>query len=295
MPVVRTEVAELEYLDQGPPDGDVVVLVHGFPDDATTWDDVVDHLPDRLRVIRPNLRGVGRSQVFAADEEAGGAQVAALARDLLDLADALALQRFFLVGHDWGARTAHAATVLEPDRVSGLVTLSTAYGAMTHLTPPEQFREAEKAWYRYWMCTEVGAATFSANVEAFVRSCWRDWSPSFQLSPEASRTLFSQFDNPVYADLVIHYYRHGPGEAPGRPRYAADQERLDQWPAVTVPSTFLVGLDDGCEIPEASRGNARFYSAGYERLELPGVGHFIQRERPDTVAGVITAAIGRAG
>ena len=119
MPLIDTPVAELEYAEDGDPAGTPVVLVHGFPDIPATWEQVVPRLPPGLRIIRPYLRGYGGSRVRAeAWDEAGGAQVAALATDLLDLLDALSLDRVVLAGHDWGARTAHAATVLAPERIS---------------------------------------------------------------------------------------------------------------------------------------------------------------------------------
>jgi pimeloyl-ACP methyl ester carboxylesterase len=289
VPTVRTETTRIEYLQDGPADGTPVVLQHGFPDDPHTWDTVVDLLPPGVLAIRPYLRGHGDSRVTAPDDVAGGAQVAALARDLLDLADHLELERFLLVGHDWGARTAHATAVLAPQRLTGLVTLSTAYGEMSHLTAEQRIAEARAAWYRWWLCTDVGAEGFRADVPAFVRQAWNDWSPGLRLTEQQQRDLVAAFDNDQFADFVVHYYRHGSGAEVGRARYAEDQATLDEWPAIEVPATFLYGLDDGCEVPEASRGNDRFYAAGYERVELPGVGHFIAREAPMAVADAITA------
>ena len=84
MPLIDTPVAELEYLEDGDPAGTPVVLVHGFPDIPATWEQVVPRLPPGLRIIRPYLRGYGGSRVRPeAWDEAGGAQVAALATDCL--------------------------------------------------------------------------------------------------------------------------------------------------------------------------------------------------------------------
>lgn len=292
VPTVRTETTRIEYLIDGPADGVPVVLQHGFPDDPHTWDTVVDLLPPGVLAIRPYLRGHGGSRVTAPDDVAGGAQVAALAHDLLDLADALELSRFLLVGHDWGARTAHATAVLAPERLTGLITLSTAYGEMSHLTPAQRIAEAQAAWYRWWLCTDVGAEAFRADVVAFVQQAWSDWSPGLTLSDAQRQGMVAAFDNDQFADFVVHYYRHGSGAEAGRARYADDQAKLDEWPAIEVPATFLYGLDDGCEIPQASRGNDRFYAAAYDRVELSGVGHFISREAPLAVADVIARHLG---
>ena len=86
---IRTDTTLIGYLDEGPRDAPPVVLLHGFPDNPASWDEVVAALPSDTRIIRPFLRGCGPTLVLDADT-AGGAQVAALARDVLDLADALA-------------------------------------------------------------------------------------------------------------------------------------------------------------------------------------------------------------
>jgi pimeloyl-ACP methyl ester carboxylesterase len=101
-------------------------LLHGFPDSLRTWDRVIDALKsEHLRFLVPHLRGFGGSRVDDPDALSG--QTAALAQDVLDFADAFGLDRFMLVGHDWGARTAYSVAVLAPQRLLGLVTLSTPY------------------------------------------------------------------------------------------------------------------------------------------------------------------------
>jgi pimeloyl-ACP methyl ester carboxylesterase len=293
MPLIDTPVAEIEYLEDGDPGGRPVVLLHGFPDVPATWDAVIGLLPPDLRIVRPYLRGYGRTQVRSDEwNQAGGGQVAALATDVIDLLDALGLDQVLLAGHDWGARTAHAVAVLAPERVDGLVTIATAYGPMRHLNAAERFTEAERAWYRYWLCTDVGAETFTLHPAAFIRRCWADWSPSLYLPEDEMRPVLRGADNPRFAETVVHYYRHGTGAAPGRPRYAAAQARLDTWPRIDVPVSFLFGMDDGCEIAAASRGNADMFTRAYDRSELPGTGHFVPRERPAAVAAALAQRLG---
>ncbi|WP_166404621.1 alpha/beta fold hydrolase [Labedella endophytica] len=282
---MRTPHAELEYLDEGPTDGRPVVLVHGFPDEPSTWDGVVAALPEGLRVIRPTLRGVGRSRVI--DPLARSGQVAALATDLLDLIRALEVGPVVLVGHDWGARAAHAAASISPALVDRLVTISTAYGPGSDLTPRERLHDASVAWYRYWLCTSAGADAFRANPQALVRWAWDDWSPRLELpSAEMSRIL-TAVDTPQFADTVVHYYRHGAGEAAGSSVYAQTQALLDTWPTIDVPTTFLIGTEDGCETLPPARTNASLFSAGRRLIELDGLGHFIPREAPSAVAEAI--------
>ncbi|MFG6475878.1 alpha/beta fold hydrolase [Microbacterium sp. P06] len=285
MPIIRTAHTELEYFDDGPADGRPVVMAHGFPDEPSTWDDVVDLLPEGVRVIRPYLRGVGNSRV--TDPAAMSAQVAALATDLVDLMSALELGPAVLVGHDWGARAAHGAAVVAPQTLTGLVTLSTAYGAGADLTATEALDDAAVAWYRYWLCTATGAEAFRRDPAALVRWAWRHWSPELQLSEREMAVILDAVDTEQFADNVVHYYRHGTGEAPGSAVYAETQATLDEWPAITVPTTFLIGTADGCETLPLARRNASLFSAGRDLIELEGIGHFIPREAPTFVAEAI--------
>ena len=285
MPFRTTRYTEVEYLDEGPSTGPPVVLVHGFPDVPATWDRVVSLLPPGLRVIRPFLRGVGGSRVTGLAARSG--QVAALATDLLDLVDALELESFVLVGHDWGARTAHALAVLAPGRVTGLVTLATAYGPSSLLTEQDVLDEVAAAWYRYWLCTETGNAAFRNDPTALVRWAWTHWSPSLELSGDELAEILQAIDTEDFADHVVHYYRHGAGEAPGSPVYRDAQAVLDGWPAINAPTTFLIGTEDGCETLSLARANAQYFTSGRELIELDGVGHFIPRERPQVVADAI--------
>jgi pimeloyl-ACP methyl ester carboxylesterase len=285
MPQHRTRFSDIDLLDEGPASGTPVVLVHGFPDVPGTWDEVVAALPAGVRVIRPTLRGVGGSRV--TDPRARSGQVAALATDLLDLITGLDLDGVVLVGHDWGARAAHAVAALAPERVRGLVTMATAYGPSSLLSGHDALAEAKAAWYRYWLCTAVGEAGFRRDPAAFVRWAWEDWSPSYALLDGALDRILAAVDTDDFADHVVHYYRHGAGEAAGADVYAETQELLDRWPAIAVPATFLIGTADGCETPALARANASLFTAGRELVELDGVGHFVPRESPQAVADAI--------
>lgn len=290
MPILRTSHAEIEYLDEGPADGRPVVLAHGFPDEPSTWDGVIPLLPEGLRIVRPYLRGVGGSRV--TNPAAVSGQVAALAADLLELIGALQLPPAVLVGHDWGARAAHAAAALGPESFSGLVTISTAYGPGTGLTAAETLDDAAVAWYRYWLCTAAGADAFRRDPAALVRWAWTHWSPGLTVPAVAMDAILRAVDTEQFVETVVHYYRHGTGEATSAPVYAQTQAVLDEWPLISVPTTFLIGTGDGCETLPLARGNARWFSAGRELVELDGVGHFIPREDPSAVAAAVRRHLG---
>ena len=108
---------EIAYTDTGPRNGPAVLLLHGWPDDASTWEAIVPVLTGAgLRVIVPTLRGFGESRFRRADIPRTG-DSAILALDAIALMDGLGITRFQVAGHDWGSNIAEALAVGPGDRV----------------------------------------------------------------------------------------------------------------------------------------------------------------------------------
>src|SRR4029077_3897887 len=172
MPTVETQFIDIEYEQHGREDAQTIILLHGFPDSLRSWDRVVALLQsENLRFIIPNLRGYGATRVKRPN--AMSCQTAALAQDLLDFADSLAIDKFLLVGHDWGARTAYSVAVLAPQRLAQLVALSTPYLMFQgKRESPEQIRAY---WYQWYFNTERGRAAFESDPWPFYEYIWRTW------------------------------------------------------------------------------------------------------------------------
>ena len=111
---VQTDVLEIAYEESGPANGVAALLMHVFPYDPRTYDEMLPRLVDAgCRVIVPYLRGYGATHFLASDTPRSGQQ-AALGNDLKELMDALALERVVVAGYDWGGRAACIVTALWP-------------------------------------------------------------------------------------------------------------------------------------------------------------------------------------
>jgi len=116
--MAQTAVLDIAYEETGSPQGFPVILLHGFPDDARAYDDVVGPLAAQgYRAIVPYLRGYGPTR-FRDAKAPRMAEQAAIGQDVIDLADALKIPRFAVAGYDWGGRAACIAAALHPDRGS---------------------------------------------------------------------------------------------------------------------------------------------------------------------------------
>jgi pimeloyl-ACP methyl ester carboxylesterase len=285
MKTVRSRVLEIAYLESGIANDPAIILLHGFPDDPHTWDGAVQRLSgESLRILRPWLRAFGGTSVL--EKAARSGQVGALAQDVLDFADALGVERFVLVGQDWGSRAAQGVALLASQRVRGLLLLATAYGR-GEVSAEVELAQQQAFWYQWLFQTPHGRALFAADPVRFCEYLWRVWSPEWKFQAEEFASVTESFTNSQFAETVLHYYAHRWKSASGSPQYARQQEVVDSGEPIPVPTIFACGAADACNLPAYSRGNEGFFTATYTRLEIPGVGHFVQRERPEIVAELV--------
>ena len=172
---VTTPVLRIAYERGGPADGASVILLHGWPDDVRTFDEVVPALQAAgFQTVVPWLRGFGPTSFLSADTMRSGEMVA-MAQDAIDLANALKLQTFAVIGHDWGARIAYILAAVFPERATHICALSVGWQPGELPTPA--LEQARKYWYQWFMATDRGAETVKAQRKAFARIQWETWAP----------------------------------------------------------------------------------------------------------------------
>jgi len=283
---VETSLLRVGYEAAGPDGGFPVILAHGWPDDARTWDAVLPALHAAgFRTYALWLRGYGPTRFLREDTFRGG-QLVALGQDLVDFASALGLGRHALVGHDWGSRAAYIASSLNQAQVAACVAVSTGYGTNS----PKQtisYRQTQNYWYHWLMATARGERTLREDRRGFTRHIWNEWFVAYKPdTAEFERTAVS-FDNPDWADITLHSYRVRWGNAAGDPRYAELDARFDPAPKQRVPTLTLHGSLDPVNSPQMSEGKEAYFTGPYERRLIEGAGHFPQRERATETAAQI--------
>ena len=280
--VAVTRDLHVAYYEGGPPDGEPVLLVHGFPDDARTWDAVAADLAAAgYRTIVPFVRGFGQTRFVPGVVRTG--EIAALARDVLALADSLEIERFHYVGHDWGARAGYGAAALAPRRVRSLTALGVAYGANAG-NLPLPIDQTRAYWYQWYFATSRGEAELETNRYAFCRALWESWAPGWRFTGAEYDATAASFRNPDFVAVAISSYRQRWGFAGGAPAYRKERAVLSAWPRLSVPTLVLMGRDDGATLPSSADGKEVLFEGPYRLEIVPDSGHFIQRERPELVA-----------
>jgi pimeloyl-ACP methyl ester carboxylesterase len=292
MKTVRTPVLEIAYLESGPVDGRVVILLHGWPSDVHDYDEVAPPLAEAgFRVLVPWLRGFGPTRFLDPATPRSGQQ-AALGADVRDFMDALSIPSALLVGYDWGGRAACVAAAVWPKRADALVAI-TGYGIqnIAAAARPGAAEQEYRHWYQWYFHTDRGRAGLTENRAEITRLLWRLWSPKWIFDDTTLRATVSSFSNPDFVDITIQSYRHRYGNAPGDPAYDDLEATLATQPPITVPTIVLHGEADGVGPPAGSIPRDHLFTGVMERRLVSRAGHFLSRENPaDVVAAVVQLA-----
>jgi pimeloyl-ACP methyl ester carboxylesterase len=276
------------YVEAGPANGPVVVLLHGWPYDLHSFVDVIPVLVSAgYRVIAPALRGYGTTR-FLSNTTLRNGQQSALARDVVDLLDALHIPQATLAGFDWGARTANIVAALWPDRcrahvsVSGYLIGNQAAGRMP-LPPKAELQW----WYQYYFATERGKSGYEQYRRDFAKLIWQLASPRWSFDDVTFERSAAAFDNPDHVSIVIHNYRWRLGVAEGEPQYDELEKQLATAPVISVPTITLEGDANGAPHPEPSTYAKKFSGPYAHRTITGGVGHNLPQEAPQAFARAI--------
>lgn len=266
---VRLPSHTVRVLEWGPPDGPMLLALHGFPDTALTWRRVAPLLGEAgWRVSAPYLRGYAPSGIPAD----GDYSVRALAGDAVALHRVLGGDaRAVLLGHDWGAITTNAVAADPASPFARHVSLAVPPLTAMRGWDPGLLRQPLHSWYiAYNQVPGLAERHFGWLSERL----WRSWSPAYDASEDIAH-LRSSVPDRAHAKAVVSYYRAllGPGVRPA----LADPVR---------PLLVLHGGDDRCLEP----GLARLAGA----TVVPGAGHFLQLEQPAAVAEAVLGFTGPA-
>ncbi len=248
--------ASLYFEDTGA--GVPIVLLHGFSMDLRMWDDQVEALGRRHRVIRYDLRGFGRSTPGTAPYRH--------ADDLIAVLDHLAIDRAFLVGLSLGGGAVVNAAVAYPDRVRGIVAVDPSLGGFT-------WSAAQTLAMK-----DIQARASDTGVEA-ARARW--------LSLPIFRTLAS---NPpaearfrsIVADYSGWHWRNADRGLPFTPPAI---ERLHE---ISAPALVVVGELDSADFQRIASTLERAIPRA-RKVVLPGVGHMANMEAPERFNAEVTA------
>ena len=269
---VHTAELEVTYFEQG--EGPLLIALHGFPDTPHTFRHQLGPLAKAgYRVVAPFLRGYPPTSI----PHEGDYSALRIARDVLDLMDALGERSATLVAHDWGAIAAYTASVLAPERVERLVTMAVPH--QKAVQDRVSLRQLRRSWYVFFFqLGRIADVIVRLDDLAFIDHLWRHFSPTWDFSTHDIEPTKATLREPGALEAALGYYR-----AAFKPSAFSSEVRKVLLAPITVPTLVLSGSEDGAMGPEMFEGGESYFAAEYRHERVVGAGHFLQLERPERV------------
>ena len=269
----------------GPADAEAIVFLHGFPESHRTWRAIVSDLASDFRVIAPDQRGFGESD---RPDGVESYRTDRILEDLIALADSLGLDRFTLVGHDWGGAVAWLAALRRPDRIARLVIVNAPHPLVFQKSLIDD--PAQRAASQYMNAfrdpaMEQGIAAM--GLETFFAKSFSAHVDLAAIPAEEKEAYLRNWSRPGALTAMLNWYRASEilvprvGEAAEAPAWTRSP-----FPRLSVPTLVVWGLKDKALLPVQLDG----LHALIDDLRLVAVadaGHFVPWEQPEPVIAAI--------
>ena len=262
----------------GPPGGEPVLLLHGFPETRHMWRAQLEALGAAgYRAVAPDQLGYARDARPPRTEDYATDRLVA---DAVGIMDALGHGRFHLVGHDWGGQIAWLIAASKPERLISLSVLSRPH--------PAAFARA--------MREDTAQSARSGHHRAFREADAVQRMRDAELKP-LRKAMIDQGVPPADADVHVRQLLE-PGAIEGAMNwYRASGLQAAETPPVRVPTLYVWGDADATVGRMAAELTRAYVDAPYRFEEIPGAGHFVVDQEPARVAALLLAhmAENRAG
>ena len=288
---INAGLLNVGYAEDGPVDGPVVILLHGWPYDIHSFVDrgavACKGRPPRDRSSLARLRHHALPLQRDDAERRTGCTCRRHYRADGCTQDRQGRGRRLRLG----ARTANIMAALWPERLKAMVSVSgyligSQEAGKTPLPPKAELQW----WYQYYFATERGRAGYAKNTHDFAKLIWQLASPKWNFDDATFNRSAASLDNPDHVDISIHNYRWRLGLAEGEAKYAELEKRLAEMPAIMVPTITIEGDANGAPHPDPA-SYAKKFSGKYLHLTFSGgIGHNPPQEAPQQFAEAVLEA-----
>ena len=281
--MVQANGLRFRAMVDGPADGEMFILLHGFPEGAESWTKQVDALAKAGHLaVAPDLRGYGLSD---APEGVENYAIDHLVEDVAGIIKAFGRAEAHVAGHDWGAIVAWFFASRHPEMTRTLSALSVPHPAALAEASRVDEDQRDRSRYVALFLQEGKAEQVLADDDH------RRLRAMFALGPNPDavpRTVVEHFirslSRPGRLTSALSYYRANLGAGGGA--WAALTHELK----ITVSTLLLWGDQDPALGRRAVEATAGQVEGPYELVVLDGAGHWLQFERPDEISRALTRA-----
>jgi len=283
--MVRANGLRFRTMVDGPPQGELFILLHGFPEGAESWSRQVAALAKAGSLaVAPDLRGYGLTDAPEAKESYA---VDHLVDDVAALIKTFGRESAHIAGHDWGAIVAWFFAARHPEMTKTLTVLSVGHPSAVAEASREDPDQQQRSRYVALFLLEGKAEQVLAE-DGYRRLRAMFAIPSPDAVPRSAIEHFARsIARPGRLTAALNYYRANLAATGGA------WERLANIGPINTPTVLLWGDQDPALGRRGAEATARYVEADYKLIVLEGAGHWLQFERPDEVSQALAAAANR--
>jgi pimeloyl-ACP methyl ester carboxylesterase len=253
-------------------EGDLVILLHGFPECWYSWRHQIPSLARRFKVVAPDMRGYNLSD---KPESIDAYNIATLATDVRDLISAFGHEKAHVVAHDWGGAVAWAFAVMYPQHIDKLVVMNAPHPAVFVKNLRHNPRQLIRSWYMFFFqIPGVPEFALSCFDHAALKLSFRGWSLRKDAFQDCDlEELVRAASQPGALTGGINYYR-------AMLRGLRSSSDLTGFPIITRPTLLIWAENDRALGKELTYGLEPYFSDGLTIRYIPNCSHWVQQEQP---------------
>ena len=269
---VTVNGVRLHYVTQG--EGQLVILLHGFPEFWYSWRHQIPVLAEHFKVMVPDLRGYNDS-----DKPDGVAnyQIDILTSDVMELIRSFGQERAIIVGHDWGGGIAWTFAADYPQATERLIVMNCPHPTVFQKNLNANFRQLRRSWYMFFFQIPwLPEWSTRLNARRFVEQAFRGMAIRKEAFPDEELDRYVEaIQKPGALTAGINYYR-----AAFRERIRKGERKTD---LIQCPSLLIWGEEDTALGKELTYGMEPYFTDGISIKYIPNCSHWVQQEQPELV------------
>lgn len=281
---------ELDVWDSGPEDAPALIFLHGFPESHRTWRHQIAHLNGRFRCVAPDQRGYRGS---SKPPEVGDYSPDKLVGDIFQLADALGIETFTVLGHDWGGAIAWGVALWGQGngRVTRAVIANAPHPVLFQRLLYTDAHQRESSQYmRAFRDTANDGLVREHGLAGMLLKAFGDKIAENPRDDAESAALLADWQDRDASFAMLNWYRASPMDVPpmDAPLGLPSGYVQPPLPPLTIPTLVVWALDD-LALPPCNLDGLDQHVTDLTIVKVPGCGHFVPWEAPEAVNAALDA------
>ena len=272
---IQANGIRMHYVTAG--QGDLVVLLHGFPQFWYAWRHQIPLLAQHFKVVVPDLRGYGQTD---KPDKVSDYRSSVIAADISSLIQALGYKKAHVAGHDWGGGIAWQMALEHPEVIDRLAVLNCPHPAAFAKALRSNYKQMGRSWYIFFFqIPYLPELTFKVFGKTILKSIMRGSAiRKDTFTDEDLEQYWKALQEPGAITAAFNYYRAAFRHLPQAKTSAGSSQKK-----ITSPTLLIWGENDTALGKELTYDMEPYFNSAFKIEYVPNCSHWVVEEQPELV------------